>query len=176
MIKYFTIFIFFLFTFSALSADPKIDKIFSKYDGKQGFTTVNVTKDMFSLFIQMDNSESQKQSLKKALTKINGIKIMNYSADSLQNISKSLFNELQKSIPMNEYKELMVINDAGSQVKILIKKNGEIISDFVMLVGKTKEVVLINITGELDLEALKQISKSMNIEGMQNIEGSIKGE
>lgn len=177
MIKHFTIMFLFIFTISAFSANPKIEKIFKKYDGKHGFTTVNVTKDMFSMFMQMDNSQTNKKTLKQSLSKIDGIKIMNYTADSLQNISKTLFSELKGAIADNDYKELLVINDAGSQVKMLVRKNGEIINDFVMLVGEANEVVLINISGELDLEALKQISNSMNIDGMDGIdESTIKGE
>lgn len=169
MSKLFTILLVFVFSLTLFASNPKIDGIFKKYDGKKGFTTVNVTKDMFGLFMQMDNSAEDNTSLKKSMSKLDGIKIMNYTADSTQNISKSLFSEIKKSIPMSEYKELMVINDNQSNVKMLVKKNGEIITDFLMLVGEKDEVVLINISGNINLEDLRNVSKSMNIKGMEGI-------
>jgi len=175
MSKLITILLFSLFSLSMFAGNPKVDAIYKKYDGKKGFTTVNVTKDMFGLFMQMDNSSNKDQSLKKAMSKLDNIKILNYTADSSQNISKTLYNEIKNSIPMSEYKELMVINENGSNAKMLIKKKGESISDFLMLVGSNDEVVLININGVLSLEDLRKVSKSMNIKGMQNIdENSIK--
>lgn len=171
MTKFFTILLFFTFTFSLFAADPKVDALFKKYDGKKGFTTVNVTKDMFGLFLQMDNSTQENNSLKKSMSKLDGIKIMNYTADSTQNISKTLYSEIKKSIPMSEYKELMVINDNQSNVKMLVKKKGEIITDFLMLVGESNEVVLINISGNINLDDLRNVSKSMNIKGMDGIKG-----
>lgn len=176
MIKLITILLFFLFSINAFAGDAKLDAIFKKYDGKKNITTVNVTKDMFGLFMQMDNSEQKDESVKRALSKMDQIKIMNYTADSLQNISKSLYNEIKNSISLNEYKELMIINDGDSNVKMLIKKNGDIITDFIMLSEGLKEVVLISISGQLDLDALRKVSKSMNIKGMQDIdENAIKG-
>ena len=36
-----------------LSAQSPIDKVFEKYAAQDGFTSVNITKDMFQLFMQM---------------------------------------------------------------------------------------------------------------------------
>lgn len=174
MNRYFTILLIILFSVAAFAANPKVDAIFAKYDGKQGFTTVNVTKDMFSMFMQMDNEQSGGESIKKALSRIDHLKILNYTADSMQNISKTVYAELQSSIPMSEYAELMVINDGGTQVKMLVKKKDDMITDFIMLVGESKEVVLINISGLLNLEELREISKSIDIKGIERLGDGVK--
>ena len=37
-----------------VNAQSPIDKIFDKYAGQDNFTTVNISKDMFEMFMQMD--------------------------------------------------------------------------------------------------------------------------
>ena len=128
------------------------------------------------MFMQMDNDQSGGESIKKALSRIDHLKILNYTADSMQNISKTVYAELQSSIPMSEYKELMVINDGGTHVKMLVKKKDDMITDFIMLVGESNEVVLINISGLLNLEELREISKSIDIKGIERLGDGVKGE
>ena len=52
----------------------------------------------------------------------------------------------------------------------------DMITDFIMLVGESNEVVLINISGLLNLEELREISKSIDIKGIERLGDGVKGE
>jgi hypothetical protein len=64
----------------------------------------------------------------------------------------------------------MVVNDGDEQVHMYIIKNGNNISEFLMLVSEPNSSVMISITGDIDLDKLAALSKTMNIEGLEGLD------
>ena len=46
-----------------LNAQSPIDKVFDKYAGQDGFTTVNISKEMFQMLMQMGQGDSKDTSM-----------------------------------------------------------------------------------------------------------------
>jgi hypothetical protein len=70
----------------------------------------------------------------------------------------------------SSYKELMTIQEGRQYVRFLTKTaaNNKV-SEFVMLMKDKKEVGAISITGMIDLASISNMSKFMNIKGMENL-------
>ena len=64
----------------------------------------------------------------------------------------------------------MVVKKDNQDIKFLIRKDGKIINELLMVVGGTEENVLISIQGNIDLKTISKLSKAMKIEGMENRE------
>jgi hypothetical protein len=52
----------------------------------------------------------------------------------------------------------------------MIRKNGKNINELLLIINQPKEAGFISITGNIDLKTIAKLSKSMNIDGMENLD------
>jgi len=86
-----------------------VDKLFNKYSGKEGFTSVYISKYMFSLFSEVDESNKNKE-MNDVISNLNSIRIL---ALDQENPIKGInfYKEIMKELPQTEYKELMDVKE-----------------------------------------------------------------
>lgn len=145
------------------------DKLFDKYSGKDGFTTVYISKYMFNLFAQIESNDEDFKDFEEVVSKLNSIKIL--ASDGTQEPSGiNFYNEIMTELPVQQYQELMRVKEKDQDMKFLIHEDKGQIKELLLIVGGTNENVLISIQGNIDLETISKLSKTMNIEGMENLE------
>jgi len=154
-----------MFAFCANAQNSAVDQLFSKYADRDGFTTVSISKGMFNLFASENES---KDEFNKSIKGLESIRILSPDA-SIPKGGLNFYKEICKSLPIAQYEELMSVKEKDQVFKMLIKRHGSIISEFLMI-GGGNDNVLICITGNIDLKSISKLSKSMNIEGMENID------
>jgi hypothetical protein len=145
-------------------AQTAVDKIFDRYSEKDGFTTVLITQYMFSMFKDVNTNDKDFDNLVKNLKSIRILAIDGENPPKGINF----YTEIMKDLPVREYKELMVIKEKGQDVKFLVKDANGKITELLLIAGG-KENALICIQGNIDLKSLAQLSKSMNIQGMNQL-------
>jgi hypothetical protein len=149
---------------NSYSQKSPIDAIFDKYSEKDGFTTVYISKSMFSLFANKDS----KDDFGKIIAGLESIKILSVE-DSVLNTKINLYKELVKDLPLDKYEQLMVVKEKDEDMRMMIRKaNGKIL-EFLMI-GGGKDNFLISITGNLDLNSIAKLSKEMNIKELENVD------
>ena len=159
------------------NAQSPVDKIFDKYAGKEGFTTVNISKEMFQMLLSMaDDKDTSGREMKKMMGQLSGLKVLTCNADSIKpGQAAAFYNEAAAVFAPSVYKELMTINDDGDNVRFLTKQDGSgKINEMVMLMKGKKEVVVMSLTGIIDLSTVSKLSKTMNIKGMEELK-NLKG-
>lgn len=156
------------FSLAGNAQNTAIDQLFDRYADRDGFTTVSISKAMFSLFA---SEQESKDEFNKAVKGLESIRILAPdSAIQAQMKGKlNFYNEISKSLPLSQYEELMSVKEKDQVFKMLIRKKGSVITEFLMI-GGGKDNVLICITGNIDLKSISKLSKAMNIEGMENID------
>jgi len=144
-----------------------VDKVFDKYAGKEGFTTVYITQYMFDMFKNVNTSDKDFDDLVKNLKRIRIL-----SVDNKQGVSAGVnfHTEIMKELPIQQYKELMVVKEKDQELKFLIKENQGKISELLLIIGGKKENALICIQGNIDMKSLAKLSKNLNISGMKPLE------
>jgi hypothetical protein len=155
-----------------MNAQSPIDKIFEKYNGQEGFTSVNISKDMFQMFSSMgDTKDTSTLEMKKIMDQLTGLKIITCNQDTLKQAKATAFyNEAVTAFPKSEYKELMTVNEEGSSYRFLTKQDATgKIKEMVMLSKEKHEIVVLSLTGSIDLATLSKLSKRMNIHGFENL-------
>lgn len=152
-----------------INSQSPVDKFFDKYAGTEGFTTVYITKYMFDLFKDMENAEEDDE-MDELISRLNSIKILATDDDPNTETSINLYNEVMKILPESEYKEMMVIKEQNEDVKFLIREEGKMVAELLLLVNSPDESVVISIQGDIDMKNISKIAKSMNIEGMDKLE------
>ena len=157
-----------------LNAQSPIDKVFDKYASQDGFTSVNISKEMFQMLMQMGKSDSKDTSMadmKKMMNQLSGLKVLTFSFDSTKMVKAvSVYNEFASAFPPASYKELMTVNEGRQNIKFMTKQDASgVISEMVMLMKDKTEVAVLSLTGNIDLSTVSKLSKGMNIHGMEGL-------
>jgi hypothetical protein len=152
-------------------AQSIMDKLFDKYSGKEGFTSVYISKYMFDMFRNDENLDAKNQEdLNHVISKLTGIKILVTDDDPATPTPVNLYQEIMKVLPSSPYKEVMVVREKDQNIKFFVKENGNKVAELLMVIGGTQESVLISIQGDIDMKNISKLAKSLNVEGMQNLE------
>lgn len=153
-----------------LLAQSPADALFDKYSEKEGFTSVYITQHMFGLFADVETEEDE-DGFVELVKNLNCIKIVSVDEESKEmNKKVNFYEEIMKDFPKDTYEELMVVKKKDQDVKFLIRKEGKNIKELLMVVGGQEDNALISIQGDIDLKTISKLSKSMNINGMENLE------
>ncbi len=143
-----------------------VDKIFERYGGKEGYTTVHISSFMFNLLNSLETDDPEYNEFKKATSGINSIKILTQDGSN----SESFGKELLEMLPRSEYQEMMTVKDQEEEVLFLARESGGKITEFLLIVSGGSDDVLIAITGDIDLESLSSIASGLDIPGMENLD------
>ena len=152
-------------TFVAAAQTSPADKIFEKYSGRAGYTSVYISRHMFSLFSGMETKDKEIENI---LGKLTGIRILASEAKSPAGMN--FFAEIMKELPRDKYQELMVIKEKGQDFQFLIREQEGIITELLMVAGGESNNALISIQGNIDLDTISKLSRSMNIGGLEALE------
>jgi hypothetical protein len=173
-----TLVVLFLTALTLLSSNltaqtGSIDNLFEKYAGKEGFTSVNISSDMFKLAAGMtsEGDRAKSKEMNDIVSQLSGMKILVYSSENPKAPKIDFVKEIEKNIPMKQFSELMTVQEKGSKVRFLTRPgSNNKISEMIMIAQSEGETVLMSFTGNLDLESIGKLSKTMNMKGMENLD------
>ncbi len=154
-----------MFTVMAFCQQSAVDKIFDKYSGKEGYTTVYISSFMFNLLNNLEIDDPEYNEFKKATSGISSIKILTQEGDKSVPFGK----ELLEMLPRSEYKEMMVVKEEGEDVLFLAREEGGKITEFLLIVSGSGEDALIAIQGDIDLESIASIAAGMDMPGLEKL-------
>ena len=101
------------------------------------------------------------------INNLKSIRILTVEDEELNN-RLNFFEELASELDLSGYEELMVVKESDKDLKFLVKEKGKRIDELLMIGGGPGQNVLISIKGDLDLQNISSISKTMGIEELQN--------
>lgn len=157
--------------FAATNAQSIIDKIFDKYSGTEGYTTVYISKYMFDMFRSDEADIKSEEDINQVLSKLNCIKIIATDDDPATPVSVNLYQEIMKVLPSSPYKEMMVVKEKDQDIKFMAKESKGKVVELLLIVNGKDNNVLISIQGdEIDMKNISKLTKGMNIEGMENLD------
>lgn len=148
----------------AFAQNNAIEKYFQKYEDKESFTSVYVSEYMFSLFADIDMENSEDKEVMEILQGLKSLQVLTTDEDG-----KKYYEEAIQLINQKEYKLLMKVRDGDTNVRFLIKKEGNAVKELLLLVGGD-EFVLLSIVGNINLKKISKLAKHMDIQGMEHLE------
>jgi len=148
-------------------AQTSADKIFEKYAGKEGLTTVVVNKGMFKMLSKIEDDDDDL----KTLSAIESIKILAVEEDGVLE-GVNFFDEVMKDLNAAEYEELMTVKESDQDVKILVKEADGIIKELLVIAGgsKSDDNALIIIRGNIPLNDLHNLSGTLDMDHLEILE------
>ena len=150
-----------------LFAQSSADRIFEKYAGKEGLTTVVVNKGMFKMLSKIDEEDEDLQTL----AAIESVKILVVEEDGVLE-GVNFYDEVMEDLNTAEYEELMTVKESDQDVKILVKEKEGIIEELLVLTGgsKSDDNAIIIIRGRIPLKDLHHLSGTMDIDHLEVLE------
>ncbi|RLD51420.1 MAG: hypothetical protein DRI97_15730 [Bacteroidetes bacterium] len=155
-----------MFTLLTMGQTSAVDKVFDKYSGKEGYTTVYISSFMFNMLNSLETDDPEFDEFKKATAGIKSIKILTQEGGN----SVAFGAELLEMLPRSEYQEMMVVKDQDEDVLFLAREEGGKVTEFLLIVSGGGEDVLIAIQGDIDLESISSIASGLDIPGFENLE------
>jgi hypothetical protein len=143
-----------------------VDQMFDKYSEKKGFTVVSISGKMFSMFA---NQDAENKDANSVINRLKSIRILSVE-DSILNMSLNFYTELSKKLDLSVYEELMVVKAGPDITKFLIRQNGNLISELLVISGGPGGNSLISIKGDLDLKNISELSKDIGIQELKSLD------
>jgi hypothetical protein len=143
-----------------------IDEMFNKYSEKDGFTVVTISSKMFSMFANQDSENKEAENI---ISRLKSIRILSVE-DSLLNKNLNFYSELSKKLDLSVYEDLMVVKEGHDITRFLIKQNGNLISELLVITGGPGGNSLISIKGDLNLKNISDLSKNIGIQELKSLE------
>ena len=159
-------------TANAMYAQTAIDDLYHKYAGEKGFTSINISPEMFGFLssLDMNDSSDKAQETQEVLDQLSGLKMLVYEPEGGAT-NEAFLKEVKSLSKAKGYTEMMSVDSEDEVVKFLAKKgpDGKVL-ELLMIVFDEKEAVVMSMTGNLDMKTISEISKSLDIDGMENLE------
>ncbi len=150
-----------LISFGIMSGQKSIDRLFEKYAGKDGFTTVTISGDLFKLAALLDDDEDKEMN-----AHITEIRILCQEDDGLS--VENFYNLVMKDLNLSDYEEFMRVKKSDQDLKMLIRADGNKIREF-LLVSGGRDNALIQIKGNMTFSDAKNFSEKAKKDGGINI-------
>jgi Domain of unknown function (DUF4252) len=142
-------------------AQTPIDKLYEKYNGKPGFTSINLSPKLFNIFQGMEtDGDDEAADMKKAISQISTMKILSYEPEEGTE-TINFKEEVENALNLDGYEEMMVINSSDGGVQFLIKEEDGKIIEFLMLAGDNNDFTVMSFLGNMDIETLQSVSRTM---------------
>jgi len=154
------VFILLAAAFPALMSaqNSAIDKLFNKYKGKEGVTTVQISPELFQVINAMEIEELEKEDF--PFDKVGSVKILTIEDEgAFQGVN--FYDEIKNDLNTNDYAEVMTVDDGDETVRMWMKVEKESIIEFLLIVGGGDNV-LIYITGDFTMDDLEGLAESFD--------------
>ena len=170
MIIALTALLFMGFAVEVAAQSSPTGKLFEKYSGKDGYTTVSISKELFGMFSEIEATDPEAKEIKEMMGQLENIRILMYEAETETDPELAKFKGEIAKFNLEGLSELMVVKEKGQEVKFMAQKKGDKISELLLLINEGNEAGFISITGLIDLNTVAKLSKTLKMEGMENLE------
>ena len=148
-------------TLASFGQEDAITKYFNKYIDDTRFSAVYISPKMFTMVskIEIENMEPEVQEVIRSLK---GLRVLHTEQNAMQ-----YYQEALKAINTNEYELLLTARDNGENVRFMVKSNGDIVQELLMIVGGEKNFAMLSFLGNIDLKKIGKLAKALNIDNLQ---------
>jgi len=154
----------FLIAVAGHAQQDAIVKYFDKYVDDPAFNAVYISPKMFNMFSEIE-IEDMEPELRDVIKSIKGLRILHTEKNALQ-----YYNEAQKTIDTKGYELLMTARGDGENVRFMVKDNGNIVEELLMIVGGENNFALMSFVGNIDLKKIGKLAKALKIDNLEYLE------
>jgi hypothetical protein len=136
-----------------------LDEYIKTFQGTPGFYFLDVKTNMFNL----DEGESKNNKM---------IDLQVVSFEKTENAKfnpKKVYKEFNKSLDKDLYRGLVEVKSSGENVHMLVKKEGDLISEIIFMIEEENETTFLMASGTFDLEDITKLGEIKDCKGFQTL-------
>ncbi len=141
-----------------MAQNSAVDKLFQKYQGKHGITTVNISPELFQMVNAMGIEELEEQEF--PMDKVTSVKILTIEEEEGWE-GVNFYEEIKNELNVDDFAEVLTVNDGGEVVRMWMKADKDAVKEFLLIVGGDDNV-LIYITGDFNMKDLESLAEHMD--------------
>lgn len=145
---------------TVFAQDDAIGKFFGKYLDDDRFTVVSVSPKMFRMLSSV-KWDTVSANVRQAVQKLQSLRIL-----STETTPRVFYKEALAKIDRTQYEELITVRDKDDDTRFLVKDDGRVIHELLMVSVDAKEFTLVSFVGDIDLDALSKLSSDVDIKGL----------
>lgn len=155
------------FALHAQAQDDAIQKFFSNYMEDDRFSRVYISPKMMQMaggFLKSNATEGDdSDDLGTLISKVRGVRIL--SSDEVDGLA--FYNEAMSTLTKNKYEELMDVQDKDSSLKFMVREEGGMVKELLMISGDSEDFSLLSMLGNFTYEELNMLAENTDIPGME---------
>ena len=141
-----------------MAQNSAVDKLFNKYKGQDGVTTVQISPELFQMVNAMGIDELDNSEI--PFDKVASVKILTIE-DEEKYQDVNFYDEIKGELKTDDFAEVMTVDDGGETVRMWMKAEKAVVSEFLLIVGGDDNV-LIYITGNFNMNDLEGLAESFD--------------
>ena len=135
-----------------------------KFRDNGKYVSIRIDGGLLKLFSSIETNDEETQEFMDAMNKIDAIDVHSIDRGD-DGFNESDLNRFKKDVQKEKYDELMIVRDGDTKLDFLIKEKKGKISDLLLLVEEPDEFIIVNISGEIDLNTIAKITDNLDIRG-----------
>lgn len=130
--------------------------IYNRYSGKEGVSAVYISPTMFSLMKKIPDIriEVEEVNLGNIIRTFDGMYILDVENREL---AAKLDSEIRDMVSRGRFELLIQAVEKGEEMNIYITREGDMVTDFLMLAREDGNTSVISITGKMPFDELQNI-------------------
>ena len=138
---------------------------FDRLEANNDITTLVVSQKMFQMLSKIDSKDADDKEIMDIANKLKSMKVFSTENAKAASVMKT---EVQQYVKSAALSELMRVKDKNQNVKFYTKggKDTNKVSELLMVVEpstNTTQMVILSLTGDIDLSKLGVLTKNMNL-------------
>lgn len=166
----------FAFIIKVQAQDDAIQRFFSKYMDDDRFSRVYISPKMMQMaggFLKSNaGSDKDSKDLGVLIQKVKGIRIL--SSDEVNGMT--FYKEAMGTLAKNKYEDLMIVEDKESSLKFMVREEGGLVKELMMISGEDGDFTLLSMLGSFTYEDLNLLAEKTDIPGMDMYGKGSKGQ
>lgn len=140
-----------------------LKSIFDKHIGEGNYTVVTINGSIFQLAAEYANEKDEDFP-----RGVEGIQIFSAEEHGNKKARAALMEDVWAYFKNPVYKEFMRVEEKNERVVFYLRKASQKINELILVVEEDASVI--QISGDIDLNEISKISKTMNMKGMEKLE------
>ncbi len=154
-------------------AQTIFEELVDDYADIEGFSAVQLTSDMFELYLKKKNIEAD-DPVYETLKNLENIMVITQTfvgdeEEDETNPRDGLKYEIIQHYKDNSYNLFKTEKNSGSDLKIYIRKDDGTVESMGLVSSNSFSVNLIEMNGDIDLSNIATLSKALNIRGLEQL-------
>ena len=137
-----------------VSGQKSVDRLFEKYAGREGFTTVTINGNLLKLASSFDN-DLKEDELPASVTEIRIL-----AQDNKDLKVDNFYDMVMKDLDVSDYEEFMRVKESGQDLRMLVRAEGNKFREFLLIAGGDDNA-LIQIKGSMSFSEARKFSRSI---------------